>query len=227
MILKHVISFRENRDVVIKVVAKGDEGRRELEILQLLNSEPLRSDPANATVRVLEFLEFHDWHFVVMPLCDQCDELPFLNVSEGFDFADQILAVSGSLSGPFMLTNYWLNYSKIGSRISARKSHSTPGKFRHALETAPIISFRLILPRISHATIFSLIITGRCHRLKFGLRRLSRSIKYGLLLSGDQHFLRDTFSSTSDIPSILPKTRVLTNVSQSLFLREGTTGHLR
>lgn len=138
MILKHVISFRENRDVVIKVVAKGDEGRRELEILQLLNSEPLRSDPANATVRVLEFLEFHDWHFVVMPLCDQCDELPFLNVSEGFDFADQILAVSGSLSGPFMLTNYWLNYSKIGSRISARKSHSAPGKFRHALDTAPI-----------------------------------------------------------------------------------------
>ncbi|ETW78624.1 hypothetical protein HETIRDRAFT_419877 [Heterobasidion irregulare TC 32-1] len=83
---------RENRDVVIKVVSKGDEGRRELEILQLLNSEPLRSDPANATVPVLEFLEFHDWHFVVMPFCDQCDELPFLNVSEGFDFADQILA---------------------------------------------------------------------------------------------------------------------------------------
>ena len=104
-ILKHVISYRENRDVVIKVVTKGNEGRRELEILQLLNSEPLRSDPANATVKVLEFLEFHDWHFVVMPLCDQCDELPFLNVSEGFEFADQILAVSGSLSGPFMLTN--------------------------------------------------------------------------------------------------------------------------
>ena len=110
--IEHVISYRENRDVVIKVVSKGDEGRRELEILQLLNSEPLRSDPANATVRVLEFLEFHDWHFVVMPLCDQCDELPFLNMSEGFEFADQVLAVSRFLSGPFsMLTNCWVNYS--------------------------------------------------------------------------------------------------------------------
>jgi hypothetical protein len=33
--------------MVIKVVAKGHEGIGELKILQLLNLEPLKSDPAN------------------------------------------------------------------------------------------------------------------------------------------------------------------------------------
>lgn len=85
--------FRQNRDVVIKVVAKGDEGRRELEILQLLNSEPLISDSGSFTVPVLEFLEHFDWTFAVMPFCDHCD-VPFLNASECLDFAEQVLTVS-------------------------------------------------------------------------------------------------------------------------------------
>ena len=34
------------------------EGLNELEVLHLLNSEALRSDPANLTVPVLEFLGF-------------------------------------------------------------------------------------------------------------------------------------------------------------------------
>jgi serine/threonine protein kinase len=86
--------FRENQDVVIKVVAKGDEGLSELEILQLLNSEPLKSDPANSTVPVLEFLSFHDWQFVVMPFYDGCDASDFLRASECLDFMEQLLTVS-------------------------------------------------------------------------------------------------------------------------------------
>ena len=37
---------------------KSDEGLNKLEILRLLNSETLRSDPANSNVPVLEFLSF-------------------------------------------------------------------------------------------------------------------------------------------------------------------------
>ncbi|KIM42429.1 hypothetical protein M413DRAFT_444847 [Hebeloma cylindrosporum] len=83
---------RKNRDVVIKLVAHGDEGLNELKILHLLNSEPLRSDPANLTVQVLEFLSFRDWQFVVMPFYDGCDESPFLRVSECLDFVEQVLS---------------------------------------------------------------------------------------------------------------------------------------
>ena len=91
------ISFhtsRKNRDVVIKVIAKGDEGHNELEILQHLNSEPLRSDPDNSTVPVLEFLSFHDWQFAVMPFYDDCDASPFLSALECLDFMEQLLTVS-------------------------------------------------------------------------------------------------------------------------------------
>ena len=58
-ILMKFVSFymsRKNRDVVIKVIAKGNEGLSELEILHHLNLEPLRSDPNDSTVSVLEFM---------------------------------------------------------------------------------------------------------------------------------------------------------------------------
>jgi hypothetical protein len=79
-------------------VSKGSEGESELQILRYLNSEPVRSDPANSTVPVIEFLQFQDWNFVVMPFCDGCDELPFRDASECFDFAEQALAASSLLS---------------------------------------------------------------------------------------------------------------------------------
>lgn len=82
-----------NRDVVIKVVAKGKEGAHELGILRKLNTEPLRSDPSNATVPVLEFLEVGDWTFAVMPYCDPCEQPPILHASECLEFTEQILKV--------------------------------------------------------------------------------------------------------------------------------------
>ena len=82
--------FRKNRDVVIKVIAKANEGLSELEILHHLNLEPLRSDPNDSTVSVLEFLGFHDWQFAVMPFYDDChsDSSPFLSESECLDFME-------------------------------------------------------------------------------------------------------------------------------------------
>lgn len=96
------MSFSENRDVIIKVVAKGHEGLRELKILELLNVEPLKSDPSNATVPIVELLHYHDWHFVVMPFCDGSDEKPFLNAMECLEFAEQVLLVSLSTHIPYI-----------------------------------------------------------------------------------------------------------------------------
>ncbi|KAL6302707.1 kinase-like domain-containing protein [Sparassis latifolia] len=82
---------RMNRDVVIKVISKGEEGANERRILEILNSEPLRSDPANATIPVLDFLEYEDYCFAVMPCCDSSSSYPFLYASECLDFAEQSL----------------------------------------------------------------------------------------------------------------------------------------
>ncbi|KAI0057568.1 kinase-like protein [Artomyces pyxidatus] len=83
---------RLNRDVVIKVVSKGTEGSRELDILQFLNTPLIRSDPANATVPVLQFLRAGDWAFVVMPFCDACEYMPMVNAQETFELTDQLLS---------------------------------------------------------------------------------------------------------------------------------------
>ena len=72
--------FSEHRDVVIKAVSKGHEGLRELKILELLNAEPLKSDPASATVSTVEFLQYDDWHFVIIPFYGGFDEKSFSNV---------------------------------------------------------------------------------------------------------------------------------------------------
>ena len=70
------------------------EGLNELEVLHLLNSEALRSDPANLIVPVLEFLGFRDRQFSVMPFYDACNASSFLRASECLDFAEQVLPVS-------------------------------------------------------------------------------------------------------------------------------------
>ncbi|KAI0319477.1 hypothetical protein OF83DRAFT_1260085 [Amylostereum chailletii] len=84
---------RLNRDVVIKVVSKGEENIHEFDILQLLNSEPLKSDPVNTTVPILEFIQFQDWTFAVMPYCDDSFDPPMLNAEECLDFSEQLLTV--------------------------------------------------------------------------------------------------------------------------------------
>ncbi|KAI0067657.1 hypothetical protein BV25DRAFT_1911550 [Artomyces pyxidatus] len=85
---------RENRDVVIKVVSKGEEGAEELRILQYLNAKPLRNDPANATAMVFDFLQYLDWTFVVVPQMTACDRVPMYSTGEALDFCEQLLAAS-------------------------------------------------------------------------------------------------------------------------------------
>ncbi|KAF7763835.1 hypothetical protein Agabi119p4_8372 [Agaricus bisporus var. burnettii] len=65
----------EGRDVIIKAIS-GAVPTNELRALQLLHSEPLCNDPRNHTIPVIEYIEFNQQTFVVMPrwsdvvLCD-------------------------------------------------------------------------------------------------------------------------------------------------------------
>ena len=78
---------------MIKVISNGTEGNSELHILKLFNSSPLRSDARNATVPVLEYLEFGGWTFAVMPYCDESEQPPIRNADEALECTEQILAV--------------------------------------------------------------------------------------------------------------------------------------
>ena len=95
--LNYILRFSHDRDVVIKLVWKGDQGRTKYEILRLLNSAPLHDHPRNSTVPVSEFIECEDCYFVVMLFCDGCDEIPFRNAAEVLDFAEQVLSVDSCL----------------------------------------------------------------------------------------------------------------------------------
>ncbi|KAJ3485370.1 hypothetical protein NLJ89_g11903 [Agrocybe chaxingu] len=61
-----------NRDVVIKLLGKRSDSSdisEEYQILCLLNKELAREDQRNATLPVLEFIDYEDWKFAVMPMC--------------------------------------------------------------------------------------------------------------------------------------------------------------
>jgi hypothetical protein len=58
---------------------------------------PLRDHPRNSTVPVLEFIEYEDWCFVVMQICDGFREVPFRNAAKVLDFAEQVLSISSRL----------------------------------------------------------------------------------------------------------------------------------
>ena len=83
--------------MVIKLVDKYTpdcpEGSIELRIFRLLNSPSMRTNPRNATIPVLEFLEFHGWTFIVMPAYESCDAYYFLSSRECLDFACQVSEV--------------------------------------------------------------------------------------------------------------------------------------
>jgi hypothetical protein len=116
--------FSHNRDVAIKLVQKGDEGRSEYEILHLLNSAPLRNHLDNATITVVEFIECNDWHFAVMPFCDGCDDVPFRNAAEALDFAEQVVSIRNLLtlfhrrSIPLIVIHYYRDYASCTIIIS-------------------------------------------------------------------------------------------------------------
>jgi len=82
---------RNNRDVVIKPVSCGDVPSNELAVLKYLNSDELRADEANATVPVLEFIEYGVWTFAVTPRWTDSTSPEFTNIGEVCDWALQFI----------------------------------------------------------------------------------------------------------------------------------------
>ncbi|KIY51958.1 hypothetical protein FISHEDRAFT_70194 [Fistulina hepatica ATCC 64428] len=80
------------KDVIVKVISDGIDptGLRELEILQTLTSEPLKSHPDNQCVPVLEYIRHDKWVFAVFPRWSNCTEPNFESVGEVLDFCEQV-----------------------------------------------------------------------------------------------------------------------------------------
>ena len=79
--------------MVIKEVGRGDEESR---IARMLSSEPLKDDPKNHSVPILDVFDDptdDSKSFLVMPLLRPADHPPFDHVKEIVDFVDQLLEV--------------------------------------------------------------------------------------------------------------------------------------
>ena len=70
----------------------------ELAVLKYLNSDELRADEANATVPVLEFIEYGVWTFAVTPRWTDSTSPEFTNIGEVCDWALQFIKVSDYLN---------------------------------------------------------------------------------------------------------------------------------
>ncbi|XP_006463120.1 hypothetical protein AGABI2DRAFT_74226 [Agaricus bisporus var. bisporus H97] len=76
----------EGRDVIIKAIS-GAVPTNELRALQLLHSEPLCNDPRNHTIPVIEYIEFNQQTFVVMPRWSSIVSSDFSTVGEIIRYA--------------------------------------------------------------------------------------------------------------------------------------------
>ena len=68
----------------------------EIEMVQYLSSEPLRSDPRNHTVPFLEILTVPDdpeITLLVMPLLRSCHDPDFCTIGEALSFLTQVFEV--------------------------------------------------------------------------------------------------------------------------------------
>ncbi|KAF8888001.1 hypothetical protein CPB85DRAFT_1334833 [Mucidula mucida] len=72
---------RIGRDVMVKAVS-GSKPTKELQALRLLQSDALRDDPRNHTIPVLDFIEFNNQVFAVMPRWTRATRADFVTVGE-------------------------------------------------------------------------------------------------------------------------------------------------
>jgi hypothetical protein len=76
-------SSKNGNHVIIQLVAKGDHGHRDLEIMRYFNQPPLRERPHNHVLPVIEELQYLDMYFLVLPLLSAyMFDPPFYNDAE-------------------------------------------------------------------------------------------------------------------------------------------------
>lgn len=86
---------KEGKDVVIRLVAKGEDGLEELEILRTVASPPLSTLPANHALPMLMELSKDDMRFAVFPMVSNNGVTNpwFSKLSEALELIDQVLEV--------------------------------------------------------------------------------------------------------------------------------------
>ena len=95
-ILYIYINDRDGQDVMLKVISYKNEGVGEVEILEYLLSERVKSEVDNPVVPLLEILHHQDWKFSVQARWSECVEPEFRTVSESLDFCAQVTKVSSA-----------------------------------------------------------------------------------------------------------------------------------
>lgn len=85
---------RNGCEVMIKVLSRDKEGATEVDILKFLSTEPLKSDPDNPIVPILEFLEYEIWTFSVSVRWGDSVYPIFKSVQEGIEFCVQVTKVN-------------------------------------------------------------------------------------------------------------------------------------
>jgi hypothetical protein len=117
--------FRDDLDVMIKVISYKEDGASELEILKYLSSEPVKSDADNPAVPLLDFLCHDDLKFAVQPRWSSCVEPEFFNVSDGLNFCIQVTKVTDFTQTCFTRDAH----CSTGCRIFAPSPHRSFGIF--------------------------------------------------------------------------------------------------
>jgi hypothetical protein len=122
-----IASFRDDLDVMIKFISYKEDGASELEILKYLSSEPVKSDPDNPALPLLDFLCHDDLKFAVQPRWSSCVEPEFFNISDGLNFCIQVTKVMDFTQTCFTRDTH----CPTGCRIFAPPPHRSFGYILH------------------------------------------------------------------------------------------------
>lgn len=100
------VRISDGRRVVLKRFELSAHGRVEIEINTLLSSEPLKSDPRNPALPMLDVVYAPDQCFMVFPIGQYFYSMELATIGEGLDLVEQTLKVSSSsvLLSEFMVS---------------------------------------------------------------------------------------------------------------------------
>lgn len=90
------VRISDGRRVLLKRFELPANGRTELEINTLLSSEPLKSDPRNPAIPLLDVINAPGQCFMVFPFGQRLYDMRIGTIGEGFDFVEQTLKVRSS-----------------------------------------------------------------------------------------------------------------------------------
>lgn len=128
------VRISDGRPVVLKRFELPANGQTELEVNSILSSEPLKNDPRNPALPMLDVIYAPDQCFMVFPFGHTLYGMEFDTIGEGLDFVEQTLEVRGSSAS---LT---CHESQKQCRVSysCTRTESRIGEFQFQLQVCSI-----------------------------------------------------------------------------------------